>query len=176
MPPQLFPDDSPLAARQPKTDRLILARFLRAAADDQQTLHDAQRAHGVLLRWADLESSGQLTRLAETQLQGDFLAQVFGDALGYTRPVDGLPEHSLEQHRSLGSATPDAVLGRFNATQPPDPHALRAVVELKGATVHLDRDRSNGRTAVDQAWDYLVNTPARLPLRHRLQLHLLSTL
>ena len=34
-----------------------------------------------------------------------------------------------------------------------------AVVELKGPRVHLDRDRSNGRTAVDQCWDYLVNTP-----------------
>ncbi len=34
------------------------------------------------------------------------------------------------------------------------------VVELKGPTVHLDRDRSNGRTAVAQCWDYLINTPA----------------
>jgi hypothetical protein len=33
------------------------------------------------------------------------------------------------------------------------------IVELKGPKVHLDRDRSAGRTAVDQCWDYLVNTP-----------------
>ncbi len=33
------------------------------------------------------------------------------------------------------------------------------MIELKGPKVHLDRDRSNGRTAVDQCWDYLVNTP-----------------
>jgi hypothetical protein len=33
-----------------------------------------------------------------------------------------------------------------------------AVVELK-ADRHLDRDRSNGRTAVSQLWDYVVNTP-----------------
>ena len=33
------------------------------------------------------------------------------------------------------------------------------MIELKGPKVHLDRDRSNGRTAVGQCWDYLVNTP-----------------
>ena len=34
-----------------------------------------------------------------------------------------------------------------------------AVVELKGATTDLDRDRSNGRTAVQQCWDYLNALP-----------------
>ena len=38
-------------------------------------------------------------------------------------------------------------------------HKALAVVELKGPKVHLDRDRSNGRTAVAQCWHYLVNTP-----------------
>ena len=51
---------------------------------------------------------------------------------------------------------PDAVLGFFRQTEAPKP---LAVVELKGPKVHLDRDRSNGRTAVAQCWDYLVNTP-----------------
>jgi len=32
------------------------------------------------------------------------------------------------------------------------------VIELKGPKIHLDRDRSNGWTAVAQCWDYLVNT------------------
>ena len=34
-----------------------------------------------------------------------------------------------------------------------------AVVELKGAMTDLDRDRSNGRTAVQQCWDYLNALP-----------------
>ena len=38
-------------------------------------------------------------------------------------------------------------------------HKPLAVIELKGPKVHLDRHRSNGRTAVAQCWDYLVNTP-----------------
>ena len=32
----LFPIDSGVALRQPKTDRLILARFLKDAAEDKQ--------------------------------------------------------------------------------------------------------------------------------------------
>jgi hypothetical protein len=48
------------------------------------------------------------------------------------------------------------VLGFF---RPAEDHKTLAVIELKGPKVHLDRDRSNGRTAVAQCWDYLVNTP-----------------
>ena len=36
----------------------------------------------VLVQWAELETSGRLAKLKETQLQGDFLSQVFGEALG----------------------------------------------------------------------------------------------
>ena len=153
----LFPDANPLAARQPKSDRLILTRFLDAAANDQRLVDDADAAHPVLVRWADLESGGKLRKLNETQLQGDFLAQVFGDALGYRRAVDGADAWNLEQHRPVGGVVPDALLGHFGPARDPQP---LAVVELKGAAVHLDRDRSAGRTAVDQCWDYLVNLPA----------------
>ena len=152
----LFDDDNPLAARQRKTDRLILPRFLNEAAGDQRVTEDARRAHAVLVRWADLAAAGKLEKLKETQLQGDFLAEVFGDALGYRRAVEGDTTWSLEQHQSVGSQTPDAVLGRFGPGTTPQ---IAAVVELKGAKVHLDRGRSNERTPVDQCWSYLINTP-----------------
>ncbi len=153
----LFKEGSPLAARQPKTDRLILARLLKAAGDDQRLDPAAiDAAHAILIRWADSEKMGRLTDLTETQLQGAFLHEVFGDALGYTRPVENQPVWHLEQHFPIEGQTPDAVLGRFEQGLPKTPSA---VVELKGTGVHLDRDRSNGRTAVDQCWDYLVNTP-----------------
>ncbi len=90
-------------------------------------------------------------------MQGDFLAQVFGDALEYTRFSDNADVWHLEQHRAIGEQTPDAVLGRFTPADPAAPPL--AVIELKGPGVHLDRDRSQGRTAVDQCWDYLNNTP-----------------
>ncbi len=152
----LFKDQNPLAARQPKTDRLILSRLLDKASKDTRFADDADRAHKVLVRWADLDSKGTLKKLKETQLQGDFLSEVFGDALGYRRPTEGDTSWTIEQHQSAGTKIPDAVLGRFRANH--DAQVL-AVVELKGATVNLDFDRSAGRTAVDQCWDYLVNYP-----------------
>ena len=103
-----------------------------------------------------MESSGRLAKLNETQMQGDFLAQVFGDALGYAGPLDGKEVWHREQHHQIAGETPDAILGFFRQTEA---HKPLAVIELKGPKVHLDRDRSNGRTAVAQCWDYLVNTP-----------------
>src|SRR5205823_14806470 len=54
----------------------------------------------------------------------------------------------------LGEGTADAALGEFPKSRVPT-----AVVELKDALTDLDRDRSNGRTAVKQCWDYLNALP-----------------
>ena len=55
----LFPVESPVAQRQPKTDRLILPVFLKSAADDLRLDQNAMKAaHEVLLKWADLETTG----------------------------------------------------------------------------------------------------------------------
>ena len=153
----LFSVDATVAMRQPKTDRLVLQRFLRnATLDTRLDENELKAAHAVLVKWADLESSGRLAKLKETQMQGDFLAQVFGEALGYAGPLDGKEVWHREQHHHIADETPDAVLGFFQQTENPQ---IRAVIELKGPKVHLDRHRSNGRTAVGQCWDYLVNTP-----------------
>ncbi len=153
-----FQLDNPVAQRQPKTDRLILSRLLREAAKSKHLDEAAmQAAHAVLLKWADLETSGRLARLKETQMQGDFLAEVFGDALGYAGPTDGKELWHREQHHQIAGETPDAILGFFRPTD--GEKQPLAVIELKGPLVHLDRDRSNGRTAVMQCWDYLTNTP-----------------
>lgn len=154
---RLFNDETSRAARQPKTDRLILARLLKDAGRDRRLEENKiEQAHTVLIKWADLERSGRLNRLNETQMQGDFLAQVFGDALGYVLATANTEVWHLEQHRVIAGQTPDGVIGRFTAGDPAPP---LGVIELKGPKVHLDRDRSNGRTAIDQCWDYLVNTP-----------------
>ncbi len=156
-PKSLFQIDSPVASRQPKTDRLILANLLKSASTDKRMDQDElKRSHQILIKWADLDSSGRLAKLNETQMQGDFLAEVFGAALGYVGPLDGAETWNRDQHHSIAGQTPDAILGVF---RPNVTHQPLAVVELKGPTVRLDRDRSNGRTAIDQCWDYLVNTP-----------------
>src|SRR5262249_48612491 len=132
-------------------------RFLADAANDKRLdLAALEGAHAVLVKWADLESSGRLVRLNETQMQGDFLAQVFGDALGYAGPLDGKEAWQRQQHHAIAGETPDPIPGHFSQAGPSTP---LVVVELKGPKVHLDRDRSGGRTAVAQCWDYLVNTP-----------------
>ncbi len=156
----LIVGESAVAIRQPKTDRLILGRWLKEAADrkdlDYEGDANIQAAHAILVKWADLESKGRLAKLRETQWQGDFLNEVFGQALGYRRAAENEAVWNLEQHLTIDGQTPDAVLGNFRQEQPRQP---LAVIELKGPTVHLDRDRSKGRTAVDQCWDYLVNLP-----------------
>ena len=155
--PIRFADESPVSQRQPKTDRLFLAHLAKGAGEDNRLESDPLReAHAILLKWAELESSGRLAKLTETQLQGDFLAEVFGDVLGYKRATANDEVWHLEQHHTIAGQTPDAVLGHFLQDKPFEPSA---VIELKGPKIHLDRDRSNGRTAVDQCWDYLVNTP-----------------
>ncbi|HEY2759461.1 MAG TPA: hypothetical protein VGI75_01920, partial [Pirellulales bacterium] len=152
----LFNRESARAARQPKSDRLILERYLEnAAASFHLTEEKISAAHAVLVKWAELESSGRLASFNETQMQGDFLAEVFGDALGYSRFTNNAETWQLVQHHSIDGGTPDAVLGKF-AEAAAD---LRAIIELKGPKVHLDRDRMGGRTPVDQCWDYLVNKP-----------------
>src|SRR5437868_4706134 len=100
MPQPLFEKLSPLAARQPKTDRLFLARFVKEQADRQNLEYEATipNAHAILIRWADFERNGRLAELTENQLQGDFLRDVFGDALGYKRPAENEPVWNLEQH------------------------------------------------------------------------------
>jgi hypothetical protein len=134
-----------------------LARFLKDAAGDMRLDGNVLKAaHAVLVKWAELESSGRLAEHSETQMQGEFLAEVFGQALGYAGPHDGKEVWYREQHQPIDGETPDAILGFFRQTEPRNP---LAVVELKGPQVDLDRHRSNYRTAIEQCWHYLVNTP-----------------
>jgi hypothetical protein len=79
----LFHGESAVAIRQPKTDRLILSKFLDLAARDMRLDEEAlNQSHAILTKWAALEASGRLAQFKETQLQGRFLDEVFGQALG----------------------------------------------------------------------------------------------
>lgn len=154
---QLFRDVSPNAVRQPRSERLFLRRLLRAEANNKQVKQDEiNRAHAILIRWADLEASGKLDRMTETQVEGDFVREVFGDALGYTRQSESEKSWHLAVKKSYAQDIPDVSLGNFGSNSTA---YTTAVVELKGPKVNLDRDRSNGRTAVLQCWDYLGSLP-----------------
>lgn len=123
---------------------------------DMRLQDEMKRAHPIIRKWVESERSGRLSKFSETQMQGEFLAEIFGEVLGYAGSLENKEEWNREQHHSIAGQIPDAVLGRFSSTGQSD---IAAIIELKGPNVHLDRHRSNGRTAVDQCWDYLVNTP-----------------
>ena len=136
---------------------LILPRYLREEAEKAIfNTPTVEAAHRVLLRWADLAATGRLHR-KETSTDAEFLHEVFGAALGYAVHSEGRGNWQLERMFSVpGTGTADAALGRF---QPDSAGEPVAVIELKGADVNLDRDRSQGRTAVQQGWDYLNALP-----------------
>jgi hypothetical protein len=141
----------------PPTRRLFIRRFLDAAAGDKRADETArERAHKIILRWADMEAKGELGQRKETSLQGEFLAEVFGQALGYTLFSEGLGQWDIEPSFTLPGGQSDAAIGLFGHGRKP---SVRAVVELKGPKANLDRDRFNGRTPVQQCWDYLNALP-----------------
>ena len=136
---------------------LFLARYLDEAASDERLKNNAyQAAQQIMIKWADLEKTGKLLKMNESQLEGEFLTEVFGQALGYRLFSENAPEWHVQAKFPVNGGVADAALGTFAAGATTSP---RAVIELKGPQVDLDRDRSGGRTAVQQCWDYLNNLP-----------------
>jgi len=155
----LFPDHDPIRHGSGlRRRRLVLPRDLhRQAVGAPELQGDAWReAHAILIKWADLEEKGRLAGAGEPSLRGEFLTEVFGRALGYTLFSENAPYWNLRPEFSVNGLTADAAIGVFRQNRTP---MVRAVVEIKGPTVDLDRDRSRGRTPVQQLWDYLNALP-----------------
>jgi len=136
---------------------LVLRRFL---ADEAEIFHyrgkEQDDAYEILKRWADLETQGHLAK-KETSLDADFLREVFGEALGYKAATESPDDYHLERSFTVpGVGVADGALGNF---RPDTAVCPLAVIELKRAHVNLDRDKFNGRTPVQQCWDYLNGLP-----------------
>ena len=98
---------------------------------------------------------GHLPQYKETSIDTQFLDQLFGEGLGYQLKTTSPESWQLEHKFTVPEVgTADAALGEFPKSAVPT-----VVVELKGSRTDLDRDRSNGRTAVQQCWDYLNALP-----------------
>jgi len=149
---QLFSQSS---ARRRRS--LILPRYLSDEAEKLIHKGDQQdRAFEVVKRWAQLESDGHLLR-KETSVDADFLLDVFGNGLGYRAFTDSPDQYELERNFSVsGGGIADGALGRFSSGST---GTVLAVIELKDADTDLDRDKFNGRTPVQQCWDYLNASP-----------------
>jgi len=130
---------------------LFLPRFLADEAKSGLLRGKKQDcAYDILRKWADLEAKGHLD-VKETALDASFLQEVFGEALGYPSKTQSPDNYQLERNFSVpGIGTADGALGKFSPDATPSPVA---VIELKGAKIDLDRDKSNGRTAVQQCWN-----------------------
>lgn len=152
-----FPAGRPEHPALRRRRALILPRLLAQEAHRLPAGDPAeQQAHEILLRWADLDSRSHL-RTKETSLDADFLNEVFGDALGYRTRTQSPGGYHLERNFTVGGiGTADGAIGEFSAGAERRP---LAVIELKDAATDLDRDRFNGRTPVQQCWDYLNALP-----------------
>jgi hypothetical protein len=144
--------ESSLMRRLRRQRALFLPRFVREVGESTQlTGSDQDRAHEIAIRWADLETSGELAKHNETSIDVQFLDQLFGEGLGYKLKTKSPTDYNLDHKFSVaGVGIADGVLGVF-----PDSKSPSVVIELKNAKTDLDRDRSNGRSAVQQCWDYL---------------------
>ncbi|HVP06805.1 MAG TPA: hypothetical protein VMS71_03110 [Candidatus Acidoferrum sp.] len=127
---------------------LFLPALLEKRATDQRLYGpDRDQAFKVIQNWADLEYSGKLAKKTETAVEGEFLHDVFSKALGYTFFSKNESSWNLQPKFSVNGGQADAALGVFEHSREIPPSV---VIELKGPTVNLDRDRFNGRTAVQQ--------------------------
>lgn len=156
--PNMFDAQERIARLNMRRQRaLIIPRLLSEAAQDRRLSGaDQDRAFAEVVRWADLETRGALADAAETNIDTQFLDQIFGTGLGYKVRTTSPDAWQLEHKKTVpGVGTADGAIGDFPAASSPI-----AVIELKDANTDLDRQRFNGRTPVQQCWDYLNALPA----------------
>jgi len=154
----LFPELNKARYGENRRSRPLFIPNLLIEESHRKTLEgkEQDRAYEIICKWADLEASGKLSEMNETALEGEFLTEVFGEALGYTLFSEDKEHWNLEPKFSVNGGQADAAIGVFGAGRKPQ---VRAAIELKGPTVNVDKDRSAGRTPVQQCWDYLYALP-----------------
>jgi hypothetical protein len=150
-------DDLYAQIEERRRRRLFLPNVLDEAAKDMRLKTPAREAaYRIIRKWWKLARDGKLNR-KETTIDDRFLSEVFGQALGYRGVTEAADSYERERQFYVPNVGPcDGALGFF---PPAQPERVQVVIELKGALTHLDRDRSSGRTAVQQLWDYLNAMP-----------------
>jgi len=152
----LFAELAHAVPRHRKHGTLFIQRYVDDEADKVTYRgSDRDRAYEIICKWADLETQGHLPTYNETSVDLTFLNEVFGKALGYAPKTSNPEQYQLDAKWPVpGGGIVDGILGRFPGEAMP-----QAVIELKGAAIDLDRDKSNHRTAVQQCFDYLIALP-----------------
>ncbi|HEX3599167.1 MAG TPA: N-6 DNA methylase [Lacipirellulaceae bacterium] len=134
-----------------------MPKLLRdAALEFDRRSPERDRAFEIVKKWAALESSGKLQGKKERTLQGEFLNDLFSEALGYSIFSENLESWNLVAAYPVPGGEADAAIGFFSPLRNESP---RVAIELKGPKVNIDRHRFDGRTPVQQCWDYLNVLP-----------------
>ncbi len=146
----------PLANRK-KHPRLFLPKYLAEEADQLMIPPaELERATAALNQWADAAADGHLKQ-KETSLDAEFLQKIFGEALNYRSVTESPDDYHREKNPTVaGAGIADGALGLFASGKNISPSVI---IELKGASTDLDHDKINGRTPVQQCWDYLNQLP-----------------
>ena len=110
-----------------------------------------------ILKWRKACIQSDLEHTKETQIQGAFMVQIFDEILGYNTVISKDEEkfYQKQEFKSvLDASEADGALGFFLTK--PELNDVRAVIELKPASVDLDKkqNRSNHLTPIEQGFSY----------------------
>jgi len=111
----------------------------------------------IIQKWQDAFESGKLDYLTETQLDGEFLRDIFCEVLGYSSAVGSDSnewELTVKGKTDVDGTIPDATLGYFAVNKPND---VRIIIELKGANINLDKPQNRKGfkgSPVEQGFSY----------------------
>ncbi len=142
---------------------LFHARTLKNAVQGFTFPSDLEERQQKVTQWIESLQKGVLDEIKEVSLHGQFLNDVFQQALGYRSVIQGggtAWEIHAETTISDGGGSADGALGFFTATVGKKGKAklqgrVIAPIELKGAKDDLDRAASGRKeSAVDQGWRY----------------------
>ncbi|SDM55417.1 Eco57I restriction-modification methylase domain-containing protein [Halarsenatibacter silvermanii] len=105
------------------------------------------------------ENLANIKGLNEQRLQSAFLSAIFEDILGYKNdPAAEQWTMEIECSTDLDAKTPDGILGFYKRENGEVKKEHKAVIELKGPQVALDKDQkregSTYKSPVDQAFSY----------------------
>jgi hypothetical protein len=135
---------------------LFIPKLLEKSASTITPTDEFENAYKKICKWAELEACGKLGEKKETSLEAEFITEIFGQALGYKLFTEGGDRWNIYPKYKIDGLEADAALGIFGNSAMALVYAL---LELKGPRMNLDKDRFNGRTAVQQCWEYLNNLP-----------------
>ncbi len=110
----------------------------------------------TLTRWSGLVTGRAAEKLNEQELLADFLTDIFGTVLGYSRPVDNPERYTFTRELQVFGKFADAALGVFRPTG----QQYAIAIEGKGPLDPLDRPYAGRKkSAVDQGYGYAINLP-----------------